>query len=66
MSKLWEMVREREAWGAAVHGAAKRRTRIRDETTVKTRYGSHRLIYVVAGNLPRPGTYHCESANLED
>ena len=66
LSKLWEMVREREVWRAAVHGAAKRRTRIRDETTVKRHSGSHRLIYVVAGNLPRPGTYHYESANLED
>ena len=26
LSKLWEMVRERDAWRAAVHGVAKRRT----------------------------------------
>ena len=26
--KLWEMVRNREAWRAAVHGAAKSQTRL--------------------------------------
>ena len=28
LSKFWEMVRNREAWHAAVHGAAKSRTQL--------------------------------------
>ena len=28
LSKLWEMVKDREAWRAAVHEVAKRQTRL--------------------------------------
>ena len=33
LSKLWEIVKDRDAWCAAIHGVTKSQTRLRDWTT---------------------------------
>ena len=33
LSKLWEMVKDREAWAATVHGVTRSQTRLNDGTT---------------------------------
>ena len=35
LSKVWEIVKDREAWRAAVHGVAKRQTQLSDGTTTR-------------------------------
>ena len=36
LNKLWEIVKDREAWHAAVHGVTKGRTQLNDLTELNT------------------------------
>ena len=40
LGELWELVMDREAWHAAIHGVAKSQTQLSDRTELKARYSN--------------------------
>ena len=40
LNKFWEIVKDREAWHAAVHGVTKSQTRLSNQTTTTIHQGA--------------------------
>ena len=56
LSKLWGMVKDREAWHAAIHGVKKSQTRPRDQTTVNIQWRFDQMdSFNFLGYIPRSG-----------
>ena len=53
LSKLWEIVEDRGAWRAAVHGVTKSQTGLSDQTTITTKQELDFFFF-----------HHCSSSKL--
>ena len=69
LSKLWEMVKDREGWRAAVHGVIKSGTQLSNWTTAATKRAAavpqlhYRIAPKDSGDSPRFTAYRLPSAD---
>ena len=63
LSRLWEMVKDREAWRAAVHGVSKSWIQLRDWTSkdVMSWMMSPQFLHIQVLSSPPPSTSKCDS-----
>ena len=57
LSKLWELVMDREAWDAAVHGVTKSRTWLIDRTDLLLTRGETKFIYIYTQKYSLMGSF---------
>ena len=58
LSELQELVMDREAWRAAIHGVPKSRTRLSDWTELNTHTQTQIYVYLLQG--PNPSSIHSD------
>ena len=63
LSKLQELVMDREAWHAAVHGIVKNQTRLRDWTEIEEINKLDNFLSIIITNSCFIGTYKKQKLN---